>query len=1081
MFHARLTLSSRFTQFCIFIVFLITGIAQSQVNIGTPPFSSLGGGPFDTVNLGSLNTHFAIPVLQKAGRGLSFNYNLSYDSSIWQPITSGTTKSWAPVTNTSWGWTSSMRGGGQAFAQSVSSTLELCVLRGIDKNQIDTTYTGWTYFDAFGTPHVFPGFSMTETGCTNLTKGFGPSAARDGSGYQITVSGGTITLLTAPDGTIINAVPGSNTVTDANGNKITALNGTYTDTLGTQVLVVSGNGTPTSPVTYQYTGPGGTSPKVTAQYTSYTVATHFGFSTIHEYAPKANSLVSSIELPDGSAYSFTYEQTPAAAACMPLPNTFSTYCITGRIASVTLPTGGVVTYVYSGGTNGTGIFADGSTATLTRILSNSTTCTVNSTTAPCWQYTRGLVSGTPGPGSTWTTTVADPNGNDTVLNFSEDSGATSNLYETQRKSYQGNTSGTLLNTTIACYNANYTSCATATVSSPITEKDVYSQLPNGNTRLSQITYNSSGSVTDDKEYDYGVTMGAAPTTAHRIKETATGYAVLGGAITNKPSGITIYDWTSGSAVALSGTAYSYDGGTPTATTGTPQHGGVTGPRGNLTLIESSVGIALSREFTYYDTGTPNVVEDINGAQTTYIYGTGSCGNSFPTTINEPLGLSRSMVWDCNGGINTQVTDENGKVQSSTYTDPNFWRPATITDQMSNQTDYSYFGQTAVETALQNFNSGQSASDHRSTIDGFGRPILSQTLQGPNLSTYDTVETDYNNVGLVQRTTMPFSAAAGGTSLTAPDTTQTYDALGRVLMTQDKDGGKVSFTYTNNDVLQQVSGTQTFRKQFEYDGLGRLTSVCEISTTLPGVGSCGQSVSQTGYLTKYTYDALGHLLTVTQNAQAVPASQQTRTFTYNALGRLATESNPETGNNGVNGTITYTYDSITPCADGNNYTSQGDLVERKDNAGNATCYAYDAQHRLLQAGNSTISGATIRKFFYDSENSYPTGVTIINGKTRPVEAQTLTTSNSVITDEFFSYDARGELTDVYESTPHSGGFYHSTASYWPTGALNMLAVPSLAPAFFYGYNGLDGPGLDPEGRVTRVAASSGVADPFPSEA
>jgi YD repeat-containing protein len=198
-----------------------------------------------------------------------------------------------------------------------------------------------------------------------------------------------------------------------------------------------------------------------------------------------------------------------------------------------------------------------------------------------------------------------------------------------------------------------------------------------------------------------------------------------------------------------------------------------------------------------------------------------------------------------GAIAAQVTGENSEIVKTDYTDPNFWRPADVYDQANNETLISYSGQTAVETALQNFNGGNSVSDFRTTVDGFGRPILSQRLQAPGAN-YDTAETDYDNLGQPYRTTMPFSAASGGTSSTAPGTNTTYDALGRVLTMTDANLGSVSYSYTNNDVLQQVSGpsgTQTFQKQSEYDGLGRLISVCEISATLPGVGACGQGVSQ----------------------------------------------------------------------------------------------------------------------------------------------------------------------------------------------------------------------------------------------
>jgi hypothetical protein len=93
------------------ILVLLTRVASaqsSQVATGTPALGSFGGGPFDTVNLGNLNVHFAIPVVNKAGRGMPFSYNLAYDSSIWEPVTSNGTTSWTNVTDTNWGWTTDL-------------------------------------------------------------------------------------------------------------------------------------------------------------------------------------------------------------------------------------------------------------------------------------------------------------------------------------------------------------------------------------------------------------------------------------------------------------------------------------------------------------------------------------------------------------------------------------------------------------------------------------------------------------------------------------------------------------------------------------------------------------------------------------------------------------------------------------------------------------------------------------------------------------------------------------------------------------------------------------------------------------
>jgi len=70
-----------------------------------------------------------------------------------------------------------------------------------------------------------------------------------------------------------------------------------------------------------------------------------------------------------------------------------------------------------------------------------------------------------------------------------------------------------------------------------------------------------------------------------------------------------------------------------------------------------------------------------------------------------------------------------------------------------------------------------------------------------------------------------------------------------------------------------------------------------------------------------------------------------------------------------------------------------------------------------------------------------------------------------------YSPRGEVTDIYSSTPNSGGYYHVTKSYWPHGALQSLGGLPGVPTIYYGAS--DASGLDGEGRVTKVTASSGT--------
>jgi YD repeat-containing protein len=375
-----------------------------------------------------------------------------------------------------------------------------------------------------------------------------------------------------------------------------------------------------------------------------------------------------------------------------------------------------------------------------------------------------------------------------------------------------------------------------------------------------------------------------------------------------------------------------------------------------------------------------------------------------------LGLSRSIVWNCTGGVSTQVTDENGNPTTASFTDPNFWRPTQTTDQENNATTISYHGATSVESSL-SFNSGGSVSDVLTTLDGYGRLAFTQKRQGPGATDYDTTEMDYNSTGQPFRTTLPYSAAGSPSSsnTSAPATTKTFDALGRVLTITKGDTGTISYTYTNNDVLQTVSGSQAFKKQLEYDGLGRLTSVCEISSSLPGISSCGQGVSQNGYLTKYSYDGLGHLLTVTQNAQA-SGSPQTRSFAYDLMGRMTSETDPETG------TFHYFWDTYpTGCMFSHNFP--GNLAATEDNSGVFLCGNYDQRNRLTGYGNNATN-TNCRGLVYDTAtNTPPAGLS--NTKGRLLEAFTNSTCaghNDVVTDEFFSYSVRGEITDILPTTP-----------------------------------------------------------------
>src|SRR6516162_1196034 len=1003
---------------------------SAQVQNGTPPFGSFAGGP-DIIDLANLNVRLSIPVLHKPGRGTDFTYDLNYDSSVWFPVTVNSTTTWTPVLN--WGWAGSVpTGSGYATYKNLTTSCQYYntdLKRYITEHYVQ--YSNWGYVDSFGISHALDSSKKVQDGGA---PDCGPAystlvRAVDGSGYTLTVDGGPDASVVAKDGSTGNSLPLQAPApkvgwTDRNGNEITVTSaGSFYDTLsGTvAVLTVTGSGTPSNPVTLTYTAPNGSSPQLKMNYSSFNIKTNFGCGGISEYSANGINLVSGITLPDGSAYTFSYEPTPGNSGYY-----------TGRLHSVQLPTGGTITYSYSGGSNGI-TCADGSAATLTRATPDGT-----------WTYAQAKNSG-----AASTTTVTDPQGDVTTIQFQ-------GVYETRRVVTDVH-SGTLA-TTNTCYNASAPpepACTGTAVTLPITQRYVSTQLGGGNlTDLHYQKYDSYGNLLEQDDYDYGSAANGG-----LLKKSVVTYASLGN-ITAFQQQVMVTD---GGGHTVSQTNYNYDQGTVTATSGTLQHTSVSGSRGNLTSVNyyTSGSTYLTKSYTYFDTGNVQTATDVNGAQTTYAYG--ACGNSFPTSVSEPLGMSRSFAWNCTGGVQTSVTDENN--QATTYddhSDPYYWRLGTITDPAGATIGYSYQPNPTnccpwmIAVQLP-FNSNNSITMDVQYLDGLGRTYIDQHPQHFNTSTLDTVSYTFDANGRLYSVSTPCVVGWAQTCST-PKTTTLYDALNRVTQVQDGGGGTVSYSYSNNDVYVTMgpapSGENTKRRQLQYDALGRLTSVCEI-TSLAGSGTCGQNSAQTGYWTKYSYDAAGRLTGVTQNAQS---SSQTRTYVYDLLGRLTSETNPESG------TVTYQYDTSSIGWGGSN----GDLTVRTDNAGNVICYRYDQLHRLTDVAgwknNNWYSGnGPYKRFRYDASGhgvvSPGSGWTLANLASRLVEVET-DIGGSPITDEWFSYTARGEVSDLWESTPHSGGYYHSNAAYWANGVLSqLLAFVGSTQSYTAGWN------LDGEGRVS----------------
>jgi RHS repeat-associated protein len=579
--------------------------------------------------------------------------------------------------------------------------------------------------------------------------------------------------------------------------------------------------------------------------------------------------------------------------------------------------------------------------------------------------------------------------------------------------------------------------------------------PNGPNLVSKQTFGFDDTVPFNnqnnlKEYNFG--SGAAGSLARETRTTfvtSSSYTDNAVHLRSLPSQVSIHD---GGGVERASTTYEYDNYATNANhAALTNRSNISGfdtafntsytTRGNATattrylLVSGSITGSIST-YTQYDIAG-NVVKtiDAGGNAATFLYsdcfgapngeaetstdptelGATTKTFAFATEVRNSLNQSTFVQFDYYLGQAVDAKDVNG-VLASGYFNDSLDRTTDVRravgTTLENRTVYSYDDTNRITTTT---NDRDSNADgiliSKLLYDQLGRTIETRQYEGG--TNYIATQTQYDALGKPFKNSNPFRPWQSESALW---TTQTFDALGRVISVTTPDSAVVATSYSGNSVTA-TDQTGKQRKSVT-DSLDRVIQVYEAPND-----------ANFNYLTSYAYDTLDNLTTVTQGSQ-------TRTFVYDSLTRLTSATNPE------NGTTTYQYDN------------NGNLLVKTDGRAVSTHIAYDALNRITRRwynGSSSVSATTHNspslpsgvgardeaKFYYDSQTlpvgapSYSRGAAVGH-----LVAQTYGASAN---GDYYAYDALGMSTLKIQRTGTVN--YQLSATYNLSGAPTSITYPS----------------------------------------
>jgi len=1076
-------------------------------NVGFPTNGVFSGGSIDSVQLANGNLHVDIPLLHLPGIGMDSDIHLTYDSAVWNiqqgPYLNGN-EIWNLITMSRphWQLNDPMAG---FLKWGMHQVMWQCNVQQYPNlpNSGTSVYIDYVSFtDGNGTAHRFPVKGMTpsvvppqqcysgtiEVAATNVmssdasgyhlvlnnqggivsltdkqgTNYYFTQTQITGSGFQPGISGGPPSNPSGGLGTPANPTSATTFIwsqvtamEDSNGNRISCCTtgNSFVDSVGRTIAETNGGvefDQPGVNMTMESMGP-------QVQSISYQDQNNQAQTITITYEDVSINLPSLCPSGAGATNCGTVVGTQASATVAQLPHQIrlqngDIYQIDyvdndqGEISSITLPTGGIISYTW------TCCSPNAGSPPTPQLIVASRTVSTNEQEAE-WYY--GYDLGLAGAPHTLTTTITNPDGNDTAVTFDHSQVTSETLYKGRAAS----------NLPIVTKTMGYTAYACLTDQTSLVTSEVITWNESGETTEADTSYDgptcTRGNVTQKAIYDYGTGGAHGPLLSNTVYSYLhnSNSAYANANIADRVSQVSVYNsLAANSSTLVAQTTTNYDqfnqtsqngqSGLTTAS-GTTQHdytnyGVGQTLRGLPTSVSKYTSPGSSAIVTYVNynvLGKETVATDARGSSTRFTYG---AQNAFITAVQLPDTTTTGttihhvipqfqdpntglMIWKGTQNSSPSTGQLSPSSDATQYTYDNRMRVLTETRPDGGITTNHYRDPNdTVSTVTEDT---QRTATSTIVLDGIGRRISTSSTADSACGTL-TVDTGYDLLGRVAWVSNPHCVSGLSTD---GYTTYSYDPIGRLSNKQNPDGSSQAWTFKGSTIdFYDEMGDHW---QHTYDASDRLIKVLEPD------GSTDVNASPT-METDYSYDTLGNLVRVDQwGGPHGTSGEHVRQFAYDAVSRLLASNNPEsasatqpaalTCSNAPSGTLwtgCYVYDP------------NGNVTKKTDNRGISINYSYDALNRVL---SKTYSDSTPSVTFqYDTSPitgaSYDIGA--LTFARVAAGASTLAQTNP------YAYDPAGRLMGENQCTPANCGVgsYQLGYTYDLVGKVTGATFPSNAP-------------------------------------